>query len=347
MHHPTSPLRRAAFLVPLLAMSVVIFGAYFFHETLTQMSGPPWNHAPIDPNHVKIEPEVEAAYLATQADTTDSARAAQSSIQVRANRLSQRISWGASLAVYAAVCGTVIVAAAFIIFVSLDGFDRWTRVAATVLIPTANLLLIAPLLATTLPRSVMTQILLQTVGTDSQDIGAIFQSVDALTLATALNLTAACCGVLAYPKGDTPIDARYMTRMIKLMRLTLYAGTASLVVAIVEKSALAHWAISYVPDTAAQQAFESLTTSLITARGAYYSMALLAIYLPTTLILRDLAESILKQPPRPDEDPYYRTWLETNGLSTTLSELLPKAVAILGPFLAGPIAEAVKRILNQ
>lgn len=344
MRHPVTPLRRAAFLVPFVAMLLVIFGAYFFHQTLTQMSGPPWSRISIDANHILIEPAVDSSYLNVATELTDSAGVTMPGIGLRTARLSQRIVWGCSLAVYAGVSAGVIAAAACIIYLSLTGFHQGERIAAMLLIPAANMLIVAPILSTTLPSSVMLPILQMTVGIDSPDITDIFRSIDALTLATAINLTASCSAILIYPKGDASINAQYMTRMMKLMRTILYAGTSALIVAVMEKSALAHWAITYLPTATEQQAFSHLTASLTMARGVYYSLALLAIYLPTTLILRDQAEKVLQRPPEPDEDPSYREWLRSSGLAITFSDLLPKGVAILGPFLAGPIVEAIKGI---
>lgn len=337
-------LRRSALVLPILAMIVVVFGAYFFHATLTLVSGLPWQQKHIDVRNVAMDPNIT---LRIASAPRDSLEAASDSVHIQADRVSQRTGWTSALAIYAAVCAGVILTAACVIYASLEGFDYSWRVVGMIGAPVVSMVILAPLAARALPTSLMSQIVDQTVRIHVPEINDIITTVDTLTLAAAINLTCACTAMLILPKGtidlDT-LDARYMTKMMKLLRVTLYAGTLALVLAVMEKSALAHWAISYVRDPKEREALETLTASLTTARGVYYSLALLAIYLPTTMILRRQAEAVLESEPEEGEDPDYREWLVKEGLGFSVGQLLPKVVAILGPLLAGPIAELVKRI---
>lgn len=110
------------------------------------------------------------------------------------------------------------------------------------------------------------------------------------------------------------------------LNMLLYTGALLLVVNTLRVNAFLDWSLSYLnPNEAIFGSLIDIASAIVLSQGIFYTLMLAAVFLPAFYIL------------------------SINGLSPTtgfedkvksfVSEGIPKALAILGPFLTGPIAQ--------
>ncbi|MBV9110404.1 MAG: hypothetical protein JO306_13410 [Gemmatimonadetes bacterium] len=132
-------------------------------------------------------------------------------------------------------------------------------------------------------------------------------------------------------------------RLARWMRIVLYIGTAGLVTGVFRMNATISWAQSFVvPGDDA--ILDDLRVTMVTVIGAFYSLALVALYLPAMMIIRARARGVIEgsalEPAVKEEVSQQADW------SANLKDVLPRVAALLGPLLAGPIGELLVRLAS-
>jgi hypothetical protein len=176
---------------------------------------------------------------------------------------------------------------------------------------------------------------------DVPAISQITNILNSLGNAAVFSLLIASCATLL-PYQDASSDASFpggmkqLSRRMKYLRIILYAGTVLLVTAILLKESIYQWALAYTPQDDAIETARNFVTSLLTLEGGFYTLVLAAAYLPAALVLQRRAQLLVG--PSLDEAEE-ETKLKEYGMNFSLKESLPRILAILGPFLTGPVAE--------
>jgi len=178
----------------------------------------------------------------------------------------------------------------------------------------------------------------------SGDVPAIAQITDLLNSlgnAALFSLLIATCATLR-PSQDVSNGTSFPGRMkqlstrMKTLRIILYAGTLLLITAILLKKAIYQWALAYTPQDDALEIARNFVASLLTLEGGFYTLVLAAAYLPAALVLQRRAQVLVGLSLDEAEQ---EVKLKEYGLNFSLKESLPRILAILGPFLTGPVAD--------
>lgn len=178
--------------------------------------------------------------------------------------------------------------------------------------------------------------------------------VNSVELATSLALILACAIMLLPSRrvavkevGGAGPEERLRQRLLPVthrlrnLRIFLYVATLLLVVGVLRMQAVMDWVLSFVsPEDAA--VLSGLTGVLSSVMGAFYSLVLAALYLPSAYVLRERAEAVIADARVPDE---VAEKIRKGALpSTSLNTAVPRIAALLGPLLAGPFANLLTRL---
>ncbi|HEX6371787.1 MAG TPA: hypothetical protein VF006_22890 [Longimicrobium sp.] len=186
---------------------------------------------------------------------------------------------------------------------------------------------------------------------------------DGLHVGTCTLLVAGCVMLLAVPRllashpadGHPPTpaaaarDARLVAEALRIARCVLYVGAAMVVVYVATVSAVFQWTLAYVDAgrPALLQGVEALTQSAVTARSLIASGLLVAIYGPTVLTLRMMANRLAARALPDASLPAREEWMQAQGLSSSNpSQHIKTVAAILAPIVTGPIAGALQGVLG-
>ncbi|MCA1642670.1 MAG: hypothetical protein LC785_12145 [Acidobacteria bacterium] len=159
----------------------------------------------------------------------------------------------------------------------------------------------------------------------------------------------ASCVIIWPASGGRRQRAGELARRMGYLRVLLYAGTATLVTTVLRISVTFHWGLAHLPPVsgndetraAVAKVMADFNTSFVSTQAGAYTLLLAAIYIPAALVLDGraaaLARRVLPQMGKKERE----EWLRARGLSSSFSEHLPRIVAILGPFLAGPLGDLI------
>jgi hypothetical protein len=125
------------------------------------------------------------------------------------------------------------------------------------------------------------------------------------------------------------------------LRVFLYAGTAGLVAGVLRMNATISWMQSFLI-AADEPTLDTLRTTLVGTIGTFYSLMLASLYLPAVFIVRERARGVIHAAAVPAK--VKTAALGETNFSTSLKDVLPKIVALLGPVLAGPVGEFLKNL---
>jgi hypothetical protein len=182
----------------------------------------------------------------------------------------------------------------------------------------------------------------------TQDMPAIAQITDFLNslgnAATFALLFAACATLLPSSEETFPEGMKQLANRMKDLQLILYTGTLLLIVTILVKKSVYQWSLAYTSqeENLAESA-RNFVSSLLTLDGGFYTMVLAAAYLPAALVLQRRTNLLVNLPVEETEK---EKKLKEYGLTFSLTESLPRILAILGPFLVGPVGELFNRVVG-
>ena len=146
--------------------------------------------------------------------------------------------------------------------------------------------------------------------------------------------------------GDRPNNDRLGATVETLskqqghLKALLYVSTILLIIGVLRLSTGYAWAMYFLTTETAKSA-EGFFTTLTTTIGGFFTILLAAIYLPTAYIIHKRARAVIQGDDSvaagaKDEE------MEKKGFKFSFSETLPRLLAILAPFLTGPIADLLK-----
>lgn len=251
--------------------------------------------------------------------------------------LLSRVAWGVSAIGFALVAVTVVITSILIVTSSFRTMqrDELVRHAALVAVGAIGVLL----LIATLGEDVMTEprvtsdlriaTMHRTPATLAVSTDTYFDSTSA---AVFLLLIAAASATLSLPR-DAALTADALADRIKQNQWLLYFGAAALVIRAIEMYMLYRWPSIWFPNEKADE-IERMALALSTAHGAFFSAILMALYLPTALIMRLRTRSLAAQAVAgTSEQP--EAWTAKVGLASSPFKEVANVIAAIAPLLAG------------
>lgn len=139
-----------------------------------------------------------------------------------------------------------------------------------------------------------------------------------------------------------------LLRYMKLLRLSLYLGATVLVTEILNVNALLHWPLAYLDTQGAAYggSVDTLVSALITERAFNYTGFLALLYIPSFLIFKEDAYRVACEKLPGKSLAERQAWLKEQGMTFSIWEYLPRALAILGPLLSTPISELIRHAVS-
>ena len=172
---------------------------------------------------------------------------------------------------------------------------------------------------------------------DVPAIAQITNILNSLGNAAVFSLLIAICATLLPSQDDSfPGGMKQLSTRMKYLRIILYTGTLLLVTAILLKKSIYQWSLAYTPQDDAIDTARNFVTSLLTLEGGFYTLVLAAAYFPAALVLQRRAQLLVGTSLDETEK---EIKLKEHGMNFSLKESLPRILAILGPFLTGPVAD--------
>jgi len=161
--------------------------------------------------------------------------------------------------------------------------------------------------------------------------------LNSLGNAALFSLLLASCILLRPVQNESlPESLKELSMKTKDMSIILYTGTALLVTAIMLKDAIYQWSLAYTAQDSSIEIARDFITSLLAWEGGFYTLVLAAAYLPAMLVLQRRAQLLMG--PAVSETEKEIKFKEL-GMNFSLKESLPHILAILGPFLTGPVGD--------
>jgi hypothetical protein len=148
--------------------------------------------------------------------------------------------------------------------------------------------------------------------------------------AVVLAVTAAVIvdGVSSHPSQLADLRTR-----CSALRLTLTAGAAVLASAVIVVRTLQYWTLSFVDNA---DVLRQIADSWTLALGTYWTLVLLAAYVPAAAVLHSAAIAMADaHTPAQDDRQTREQWLEDRNLNVTIKGQVVRALLLLAPFLSG------------
>jgi hypothetical protein len=248
------------------------------------------------------------------------------------------------------------------------GCSYRVRLAAA-LVP--SILLGVVMYFTRLEMPLMEAMLWRTIGSGAPlgepGVVELTSRADGLLLAAALALVLGCTLMLWTPGPVDPASAspasplgggalpaaaeeremqrrlRPITHRLRNLRIVLYAATLLLVTGTLRMQVSMEWVLSFLNPQDAE-VVAGLTSTVVSIQGAFYSVMLAGIYLPSVYILRARAGGLIADAHVPEEAKKQARESSAPGISATT--LLPRLAALMGPLLAGPFAAFLQKLVG-
>jgi len=181
-----------------------------------------------------------------------------------------------------------------------------------------------------------------TIAKDVPAIEEITNFLNCLGNAAALSVLLTSCAILLPCYADSfPQAIKQLSRRMKYLRIVLYVGTLLLIVAILLKKAIYQWSLAYTSqEPGPAKTASDFLASILAMEGGFYTLVLVAVYLPAAFVLQRRARVLDTLPVEESEK---EKQLQQHGLTFSFTESLPRILAILGPTLIGPVGEFLSR----
>ena len=189
------------------------------------------------------------------------------------------------------------------------------------------------------------------------------RAVHLLTLVTALQLAASFALVVACVSLLLPVqrsetaesapaaahdpeerlrsELRPLTHRLMALRIFLFVATVLLVIGVLRMQAVWRWALSFVGPEAAQ-ALASVASTVPSLTGAFYTLVLVAVYVPSAFALRTRVNTVIADAALPAEKADAMRAAVLPGDS--IMGAIPRIAALTAPLLAGPIAKLLEQL---
>jgi hypothetical protein len=328
---------------PLIALLILSLFRIYFVGVFIQCDLGSAGCKPIEVENVL--PSDKAATLLT-ADTNRLRENNAGNRTVQATRYGSRISWVFFVLTYMLLSLVALVLAFGLIYkIFSDGNKRpswWVAIT----------LAVSAAVGFTLyknPESYMNTLkalIEKTVIVDMTNIVQMMNLIHSIGFASSFALVLASCAILLPIRNNSsPKGLKELSIRMNYLRTVLYVGTLILVVGVLLMRSIFQWALAFISQTeaGAEKIVESFTSSIVSAEAGFYTLILAGVYLPAAAVLQWRARSLKELPEQSSEKDKV---LHEYGLTFSLTESLPRIIAILAPFLVGPVGDLLKHLPN-
>lgn len=258
---------------------------------------------------------------------------------------SARMYWMSAAILLIVLAIFVILLAAMWTKEALSETDTHVRIAGLIIMAVSVVL--AVILSTTNARAFLLVDRVFAGGVIPQPSGEIGVAaagwMRAVTFVSVAFLVVATASLLYRPVGEAETQEELAKRGQNLQWI-LYAGAATLIVALLEFRALFGWgaAAAVLNGKGTGPLVTTLADAAAASTGAIYALALAGLYLPALLVLRTRASRLYSPQPAP-QNQSREAWLQENNLGFTMPKTIGTLVTVLSPLLAqAPIAALLK-----
>jgi hypothetical protein len=164
---------------------------------------------------------------------------------------------------------------------------------------------------------------------------ALFMRQERMSAFVAVMTAVAACALVYFARGSE----RRLALRLRQANWILYAAALQLVTGILRIDALYQWVALAETDAKLAQSVALLGSALTRIWGTYFTLVLASVYLPSHAMYR-LRASRIAPPDLTSEQS--DQWLRSLGLNSTLTERLPRILAILSPFIAGQATDLLR-----
>lgn len=180
-----------------------------------------------------------------------------------------------------------------------------------------------------------------------------------LALAASVALVIACCALLVPARmkptdPDSDVDFSSDSQLqrdlapikdrLRSLRAFLYVAMLLLVVGVLRMQTEMDWALTFVAPRDAE-ALAPWTSTVSSVVGAFFSLVLAGVYLPAAFVLKARAEAVIDKARVTAQAK--ATIRENTVFSQSLTAVLPRLAALMGPLLAGPFAALLQRLVGS
>jgi hypothetical protein len=252
-----------------------------------------------------------------------------------------RMTWS-----FLAVANVLIYVAsvAVVLMVLYRLFSRRRATCLAVLVFSASILVVIVMYCNRdLHMALFEPLFQQTIVNDVPRIVEITNRLNSLGNGAAFLLILTSCAILLRDyRSSAPNGLTDLSTSMKSLRFILYVGTCLLVAAVLLKKSLYQWSLAFASrDEQLAKVGEAFLSSFLSVEGGFYTLMLAAMYLPAAYVLYKRAWTLKNLP---EEETKKEEMLKEHGMTFSLTESLPRILAILGPLLAGPIGDLLKGV---
>ena len=176
------------------------------------------------------------------------------------------------------------------------------------------------------------------------------RAIGGLCTLVVVTLAIAVCALVA-DCGNEPSEEARLRERAESIRLLQYLGGGVLVGAVVFIKMLHDWPVPLLCADEAKTLFTNLSSHWSVTVASYWTLMLIAIFLPAQVALarsaRELARSRLRGEQGPASEKTVDQWLDDQGLRASPAKQITQLVAVLGPWLAGVPIAAVFDFFNK
>lgn len=256
-------------------------------------------------------------------------------------RFNGRMGWSSLAEIYLFICMAGFAVAAILTF-QLFPRRRWIWMLGILLASS-----FVGLTAYTNPNWHMPVFLIFFLKSITPDLPAIKDATNLLNslgnAATFALLLTICEVLLPTPLDPYPAGLKQLSQKMKSLRTILYAGTLLLVVTMLLKNSTFQWALAYTSQEDAELGIaRSLIAGFLNMDGTFYTLLLVVAYLPAWFVLQRRARLLADLPV---EEVELEKKLQDYGMSFSFVKSIPRVLAIIAPFLAGPVGDLINNIL--
>ena len=165
-----------------------------------------------------------------------------------------------------------------------------------------------------------------------------------LTIVAPMTAMMAACSTLAPPRDGGPGDVAFLGGQVRFLKALVVLGSVYMVAGVLHLGVWLSWPAILVqgPDLAGQ--VQSFAKAMSIYWGGTSTVLIASFYVPALIVLRRRAEAALERSEALRGTLTPEQFLESHGLSLSMTKQLPQIAAVLAPLFAGPIGSAVAEL---
>jgi hypothetical protein len=136
---------------------------------------------------------------------------------------------------------------------------------------------------------------------------------------------------------------QYLSNKKGDLEIALYVATLLLIVGVLRANAISSWSLTFMTSETVEIA-KNFLTNLTTILGGFFTLLLAITYLPAIYTIQQRGKTLLEDSLKDKVEP--SDPLRKTEFTFSLKDSLPRILAIIAPFLTGPIADLLKKMLE-